>query len=211
MRGKAHSDETRAAVVAAIATGQSVRGISRELDVPLATVSRIKNEIAKPMLQKARAQADASAATASAATSKAKAATKEQFTAKKSRSSELHSKSNDDFNQAVQDGFDEAFESDDDDAGDVPTEDFVSDSAEVGTQKKGIDELVSDYLSELFITLRAQTRVVANPKYIFKQPAGELAVLHGVMADKAIRILEASAAAKPLEAPVRSEAPAAGA
>jgi hypothetical protein len=40
-------------------------------------------------------------------------------------------------------------------------------------------------------TLEAQARAFRDPAYLARQPAGELAVLHGVLADKLIRILSA--------------------
>ena len=59
-------------------------------------------------------------------------------------------------------------------------------------QKKGerIDDLVYDYLVQNLETLRAQAKAVSSESYIQKQPAGELATLHGVMADKTVRLLE---------------------
>lgn len=59
-------------------------------------------------------------------------------------------------------------------------------------QKKGarLDDLVYDYLIQNLETLRAQSKAVSDEGYIHKQPAGELATLHGVMADKTIRLLE---------------------
>jgi hypothetical protein len=58
--------------------------------------------------------------------------------------------------------------------------------------KKGarLDDLVYDYLVQNLETLRAQSKAASDESYIHKQPAGELATLHGVMADKTIRLLE---------------------
>jgi len=73
------------------------------------------------------------------------------------------------------------------------------DFAELRAEKKeALVELISAYLCENLRTLRAQSIFFRSPTWLFRQPAGELAVLHGVMADKALRILEAAAAAEPL-------------
>lgn len=60
--------------------------------------------------------------------------------------------------------------------------------------KKGeeIEDLLFDYLRQILRTLRAQAEIVSEREYVTKQPAGEIAVLHGVMADKGIRLLEAA-------------------
>jgi transposase-like protein len=60
-----------------------------------------------------------------------------------------------------------------------------------GTQKKEIGELVTDYLRANLEALRAQVTLFADKDWLFKQNASEVAVLHGVMTDKAIRLLEA--------------------
>ena len=63
--------------------------------------------------------------------------------------------------------------------------------AGVATQKKErIGELIIEYVEAALDSLRSQVEAVGNEKYINKQSASELAVLHGVIADKAIRILE---------------------
>jgi len=54
-----------------------------------------------------------------------------------------------------------------------------------------IDNLIFDYLQTNLEALQAQARVASTDEYIAKQPANELAILHGVLADKCIRILEA--------------------
>ena len=54
-----------------------------------------------------------------------------------------------------------------------------------------IGYLLLEYLEANLETLKAQTRHFADPRWLSKQQAQELAVLHGVMADKAIRLLEA--------------------
>ena len=58
--------------------------------------------------------------------------------------------------------------------------------------KKGrIETLAIAYLEASFQALTAQAYVISQPEYIERQPAGELAILHGVVADKAIRLLDA--------------------
>lgn len=64
--------------------------------------------------------------------------------------------------------------------------------------KKGerIESLLFNYLTQILATLEAQAKVASEREYILEQPAGELAVLHGVMADKGIRLLEAAERAR---------------
>lgn len=50
------------------------------------------------------------------------------------------------------------------------------------------------YLLASLDALKAQSIVFADPAWLRKQPANELAVLHGVLTDKAIRLLEAQSA-----------------
>lgn len=59
--------------------------------------------------------------------------------------------------------------------------------------KKGEDfgELLGDYLRETLITLSEQTIFFRNEEWLKQQTAADVAVLHGVAADKAIRLLEA--------------------
>lgn len=54
-----------------------------------------------------------------------------------------------------------------------------------------VDDMIGDYLEDLLHALGAQAQVAGDPKYIARQSASELAVLHGVMCDKGFRILEA--------------------
>ena len=51
--------------------------------------------------------------------------------------------------------------------------------------------LLLDYLRENLTTLTAQAVVFRDPAWLRSQEAGSLAVLHGVMADKSTRLLEA--------------------
>lgn len=64
--------------------------------------------------------------------------------------------------------------------------------------KKGdkIEALLYGYLTTTLNTLKEQAEIVGEREYVIKQPAGELAVLHGVMADKAVRLLEAAERAR---------------
>jgi transposase-like protein len=61
-------------------------------------------------------------------------------------------------------------------------------------KKERIGQLVIEYLITNLETLRAQAAFFANEKWLQRQSAGEVAVLHGVCTDKAIRLLEALAA-----------------
>jgi hypothetical protein len=64
--------------------------------------------------------------------------------------------------------------------------------AKIGHKKRGeIGELLMAYLREMVITLTAQARFFRDAQWLAKQNAADLAVLHGVAMDKAIRLLEA--------------------
>lgn len=66
--------------------------------------------------------------------------------------------------------------------------------AVVATEKRErIGALLLEYLEEGLTTLREQVKVFRDQEWLKKQPASELAVLHGVVADKQIRLLEALA------------------
>jgi transposase-like protein len=60
-----------------------------------------------------------------------------------------------------------------------------------GPQKKDIGELLLLYLQANLEALTVQTQMFQNMKWLAQQNAADLAVLHGVMIDKDIRILEA--------------------
>lgn len=62
--------------------------------------------------------------------------------------------------------------------------------------KKGenLDNLIADYLIANLTALKAQCVVFADPEYLRQQSASENATLHGVMTDKAVRLLEAASA-----------------
>jgi transposase-like protein len=65
-------------------------------------------------------------------------------------------------------------------------------SPAISQQKKAdIGDLVASYLRELLQTLAVQQRHFRDKAWLGQQSAADLAVLHGVSADKAFRILEA--------------------
>lgn len=72
-------------------------------------------------------------------------------------------------------------------------EQFAEVRAKKGAQ---VETLLFDYLVQILTTLKAQAAVASEREYIIEQRAGELAVLHGVMADKGIRLLEAAERAR---------------
>lgn len=114
-RGKAHSDEVRAQVIAALLSGQGVTEVAEQYNLPKSTVSRLKYQIQDKLEQ-------------------------------------------------------------------------------VGTKKKrDFGEMLARYLEANLSALTAQAKAVSDPAYIKRQAAHELATLHGVMADKGIRLLEAAA------------------
>lgn len=59
--------------------------------------------------------------------------------------------------------------------------------------KKGerIASLTFGYLEAILDGLTKQVQIVSTPEYIGKQSAADVAVLHGVMADKGFRLLSA--------------------
>ena len=58
-------------------------------------------------------------------------------------------------------------------------------------KRDAIGSLLIDYLHANLTTLRSQQVVFGDREWLSKQDAGQVAVLHGVMTDKAIRLLEA--------------------
>lgn len=58
-------------------------------------------------------------------------------------------------------------------------------------RKEEIGELLTGYLEENLKTLKAQAIIFRNEDWLMQQPAQEAAVLHGVLTDKAVRLLEA--------------------
>ena len=64
--------------------------------------------------------------------------------------------------------------------------------AYVATEKKEqVGDLLIEYLRANLETLRIQVQFFRTLEWLEKQPAADLAVLHGVMTDKAVRLLEA--------------------
>ncbi len=61
----------------------------------------------------------------------------------------------------------------------------------IGHEKDELGELVTEYVRESLRTLRIQVREFSRPEWLEKQRAGEVAILHGVIADKTIRVLSA--------------------
>lgn len=107
-----YSDDTKAAVVAALMTGQSVSQVAKDYNIPKGTVSSWKNR-------------------------------------------------------------------------------GVALDAVDATQKSEIGDLLLDYLRENLATLRAQAVLFRDIDWLKLQDASAAAVLHGVMTDKAVRLLEA--------------------
>lgn len=69
--------------------------------------------------------------------------------------------------------------------------------AGLSTQKKEeTGDLLWDYLRTSLKTLKIQAEHFGDKKWLSKQSAADLAVLHGVTVDKAIRLLEAVSSAE---------------
>lgn len=119
MRGKKHSDEVRAQVMAALLVGQGITEVATQYNLDVSVVSRWRSAMPEDQLQ-------------------------------------------------------------------------------VVATKKGenIENLLFEYLTATLITLKKQVEIAGEREYITKQPAGEFAILHGVMADKSIRLLEAAERAR---------------
>ncbi len=75
------------------------------------------------------------------------------------------------------------------------SESTVSRWKKVARKEAGFSEdvggLLLSYLAANLTTLKAQAEVFRDPKWLRTQEAGALAVLHGVLTDKAVRLLEA--------------------
>ena len=67
-------------------------------------------------------------------------------------------------------------------------------------KREEIDGLVGDVLRTILTTLQVQAEQFGDKAWLKTQSASELAVLFGVMADKAFRILEAAESASEQEA-----------
>lgn len=66
------------------------------------------------------------------------------------------------------------------------------------TQKSAeIGELLLQYLSTNLTTLRIQSEQFQDKQWLAKQNAADAAVLHGVLTDKSVRLIEAMAASVP--------------
>lgn len=64
-----------------------------------------------------------------------------------------------------------------------------------GTQKdEEIGALLVDYLRANLRALQAQAVMFANPQWLREQGAQEAGILHGIMTDKAVRLIEAFSA-----------------
>lgn len=58
-------------------------------------------------------------------------------------------------------------------------------------ERHTLAELIADYLGEVLHTLTAQARAARDPDWLAGQNARDLAILHGVLNDKAVRLLAA--------------------
>lgn len=126
--GAGHSDDTRAAVLAALQLGESVKGVSRTYRVTPQTVRRWRDEAGA--------------------------------------------------------------------MGITPVS-----PPDHSPKKRDLGVLVGEYLAAGLAALAAQAVVAADPEWIKKQPADQLAIFHGVLADKLIRVLAAVQPASPDDAP----------
>jgi transposase-like protein len=131
---KRHSEETRAAVLAALLAGQGVSEVARQYNLDPSVVSRWRAKIPMQQLQIV--------------------ATKR-------------------------------------------TEDF--------------SELLADYLREALVTLKVHMEFVRDTEWLKKQSASDIAVLDGVITDKALRLLEAAQAADEQQPGGDPEVPGSGA
>jgi transposase-like protein len=66
-------------------------------------------------------------------------------------------------------------------------------------KKQALEELIAEYMTEGFKTLIAQVQALRDPTYLKQYSPENVAMSHGIMADKLIRVLEAHAAAQPAE------------
>jgi transposase-like protein len=115
MRGRRHSDETRAAVMASLLAGQGITETARQYNIDASLIYRWRQQIPRDKVQQLQRQ----------------------------------------------------------------------------QHEHDFDKLLADYLAETLLTLRVQAEFFRNKEWLAKQDAHELAVLHGVATDKAIRLLEA--------------------
>ncbi len=68
-----------------------------------------------------------------------------------------------------------------------------ADNGVITQKKEKIGELILEYLTVSLSTLKKQAEFFADETWLRKQDASSVAVLHGVLADKAVRLLEALA------------------
>ena len=68
-----------------------------------------------------------------------------------------------------------------------------------------IEGLLLGYLEANLTALKAQASLAGDISYLKQFPPQQLAVLHGVMADKAVRLIEAASASSGAEAEPASE------
>jgi transposase-like protein len=73
---------------------------------------------------------------------------------------------------------------------DVLAQPDAADASNASAKKERIGALLLDYLVTTLETLKAQQKVFADATWLNKQSASEVAILHGVLADKTIRLLE---------------------
>lgn len=94
----------------------------------------------------------------------------------------------------------------------VRSADSVKAELDEPEKRDRLAELIGGCLETFLTTIRIQAEQARDPEYIKKQPGSELAVLFGVIADKAFRILEAAESAterdpaKPVGIPTGGEA-----
>ena len=122
-RGVPHPDETKAAVMAALLTGQGVSEVARQYNLDSGLVSRWKQGLSTEQLQQ------------------------------------------------------------------VAVENSLR-----------IEGLLFGYLEANLTALKAQSQLAGDVAYLKQFPPQQLAVLHGVMADKAVRLIEAASAGQAAEA-----------
>lgn len=68
-------------------------------------------------------------------------------------------------------------------------------------KKKDLGELVGDYLNDILVSLRAQAIHTRDKDWLDRQNAHDLAILHGTLNDKAVRLLAALRVDEPIRLP----------
>lgn len=68
---------------------------------------------------------------------------------------------------------------------------YATDSPVAPQKRAEIGDLLVEYLAENLKSLKAQAKLFQDHTWLAKQGAAELATLHGVMTDKAVRLIEA--------------------